>query len=118
MGGEEARTCCQRAIPAASGCVDVPEGLGGGGARDRVVRVADAGEDAAGFGFTGRRVVARFEAEKSVFEREMKVRGFETHGFAELLASGFAVAGFQQRVGEILADVGAIRRERRGLFEK
>jgi hypothetical protein len=40
------------------------------------------------------------------------------HGFAELLARSLAVARLQQGVGEVLADIGAVRRERGGLFEK
>jgi hypothetical protein len=30
----------------------------------------------------------------------------EPHGLAELFAGGVAIAGFQERVGEVLADIG------------
>jgi hypothetical protein len=48
----------------------------------------------------------------------VKVGWFELHSFAELLARSFAVAGLQEGIGEVLADIAAVRRERRGLFEK
>jgi hypothetical protein len=40
------------------------------------------------------------------------------HGFAELFARGLAVAGLEQGVGEVFANIGAVRRERGRLFEK
>jgi hypothetical protein len=97
--------------------VDVLEGGFGGGAGDGVVRLADAGEDAAGFGLAGGGVVTGFEAEKGVFEGEVKVGRFEAESFTELLAGGFAVAGLQERVAEVLKDVGASGSEGRGFFE-
>jgi hypothetical protein len=48
----------------------------------------------------------------------MKVRGFEPHRIAELFARSFAVAGLQEGVGEVLADIGAVRGEGCGLLEK
>ena len=88
------------------------------GARDRVGGIADAREDAAGFGFTGRGVVAGLKAEEGVFEGEMQIRRFELHGLAELLAGGLAVAGLQQGVGEVFADVGTVWRECCGFLEE
>ena len=75
--------------------VDVLESLRRRSAGSRIARIADAGEDAAGFGFAGRGVFAGFVAEKRVFERDMKIGGIEPHGFAELFARGVAVAGLQ-----------------------
>ena len=80
----------------------------GGGAGGGVARFADAREDAAGFCFAGGGVIARFVAKEGVFECEMEVRRFEFEGFAELIARGFAVAGFEQRVGQVFMDIGAI----------
>ena len=112
----------ERLLPALDACgqrrVDVVECLRGGGAGGGVGRFADAREDAAGFGFAGGCVIARFVAEKGVFEGEMKIRRFESEGFAELVARGFTVAGFEQRVGQVLMDVGPIRGKSRGLFEE
>jgi hypothetical protein len=48
----------------------------------------------------------------------MKIGRGESHGLAELLAGGFAVAGLQQSVGEVLADIGAAGRQGRGLPEE
>jgi hypothetical protein len=48
----------------------------------------------------------------------MEVGRLQTHGLAELLPGGLAVTGLQQGVGEILVDIGAIRRESRGFFEE
>ena len=95
MGGDVASTCCQRAMPAASGASMFSKACAAVALEAGSSDIANAGEDAAGFGFAGGRIVAGFEAEKGVFEGEMKVGGFEPHGFAELLAGGFAVAGFQ-----------------------
>ena len=96
---EGGRRCGENVLPArdpgGERRVDIAERLRRGGAGDRVVRIADAGEDAAGFGFAGGSVVAGFEAEKGVFEGEMQVGWFEPHGVAELLPRGFAVAGLQ-----------------------
>jgi hypothetical protein len=47
----------------------------------------------------------------------MEIGGFELHGLAELFAGGFVFAGFQERVGKVLADVGAVRRESDGFFK-
>jgi hypothetical protein len=48
----------------------------------------------------------------------MKIRGLETHGFAELLTRSFTVACFQEGVGEVLADVGPLGRKCRRFFEE
>jgi hypothetical protein len=37
----------------------------------------------------------------------VEIGGVETHGLAELLARGFGVAGFEEGIGEVFADVGA-----------
>jgi hypothetical protein len=97
--------------------VDVLERGFGCGAGGGVVRLANAGEDAAGFGFAGGSVVACFEAEEGVLEGQMKVGWREAEGLAELLASSVAVACFQERVAEVFADVGARGSEGRGFFE-
>jgi hypothetical protein len=104
-GGE----CLRPAFDAAGqGRVDIVECLRGGGPGGGVARFADAGENTASFRFAGGCVIACFVAEEGVFEGEMKVRRFEVEGFAELVARGFAVAGFEQRVGQVLVDIGAI----------
>jgi hypothetical protein len=48
----------------------------------------------------------------------MQIRRFELHGLAELLAGGLAVAGLQQGVGEVLTNIRAAGRERRGILEE
>ena len=47
----------------------------------------------------------------------MEVGRLKAEGFAELLARGLAVAGFQEGVAEVLADVGARGSEGCGFFE-
>jgi hypothetical protein len=89
----------------------------GRSARGGVVRLANAVEDAACFGFAGGGVVAGFEAEEGVFEGEVEIIRLEPQGFAELVAGGFAVAGFQQCVGKVLADIGAAGGECGSAFE-
>ena len=77
------------------GFVDIAEGLGGGGAAFRVgARVADMGEDPAGFGFAGRRFVARFEAKEGIFQRHMQIGWIRPHGLSKLPPGGFVLAGF------------------------
>ena len=78
--------------------VDVVEGAFGGG----VAVAAQAVEDAARFG-----LLASFVAEEGVLEGGGGVLGVEAHGFAELVAGQFGLAGFEVGVGEIFADVGA-----------
>jgi hypothetical protein len=41
----------------------------------------------------------------------MKVGGFQTHGFAELFPRVFRVAGLQEGIRQILANIGARRRK-------
>jgi len=122
MRAEGGRRSGQRLLPALDAGgerrVDVIECLGGGGAGDRVARFADPREDAPGFRFAGRGVVARFVTEEGIFEREVKIGGFEFEGFAELVAGGFAVAGLEQRVAQVLVDIGSLRCQRRGLLEE
>jgi hypothetical protein len=112
----------ERLLPSFDACgqgrVDVVECLCCGGARFGIARFADAREDAAGFRFVGGGVIARFVAEEGVFEGEMKIRRFDFEGFAELVARGFAIAGLEQRVGQVLANISAIGCEGRGLFEE
>jgi len=45
----------------------------------------------------------------------MSIGGFQPQSFAELFPGGFAVAGFEQGIGEILVNIGAQRRERRSV---
>jgi hypothetical protein len=48
----------------------------------------------------------------------MKISRLDPHCLTELLPRGIAVAGFQQRIAEVLADIGAIRRRASRLFEE
>lgn len=48
----------------------------------------------------------------------MRVCRFEFEGLAELIARGFAVAGLEQRVGQVLVNIGAIWRKFRCLLEE
>lgn len=48
----------------------------------------------------------------------MIVGRFQTQGFAELFASGIALTGFQQGVGKIFMDVGALRRNDNGRLKE
>ena len=58
-----------------------------------------------------------FVAEERVFESHLIVAGIEAHGGGELVARGGGLAHFQQRVGQVFAHRGAVRREGDGAFE-
>ena len=56
-----------------------------------------------------------FVTEERVFERHVLIGRIQTHSFGELIASGFVLANLEQRVGQILANGGAIRGQRDAL---
>jgi hypothetical protein len=119
---EVGRGGCENLLPASDAGserhVDVLKCLSSRGPGGRIGGILDMKEDVAGFGFTGGRVVASFVTEKGVFQSKVKVGGFEPHRFAELLAGGFGVSGFQEGVGEVLPDIGAAGRERGRFFKE
>src|SRR5439155_17845997 len=78
--------------------VDVVECLFGSG----VSRLAQAVEDAAGFGF-----LASFVTEESVLERYLRVVGIGPHGFAELIPGHGGFPDFEVGIAEVLANSGA-----------
>ena len=47
----------------------------------------------------------------------MLIRGIQAHGLTKLIARRFILSNFEQRVGEILMDGRAVRRQRDGLLE-
>ncbi len=104
----------ERLLPARDACgerpVDILKGLFGGVLQGRLAGFADPIEDAARLG-----LLLGFIAQERVFERHVLIGGIEAHGFAELIARSFVFSDLQQRVGQILADGGAVRGERNGL---
>ena len=88
--------------PFAQGTVDIFERLLGG----RVSIFPDAIEDSPRDG-----LLLGLITQERVFERRLLVFRIDPHGFGELVASSFALAGLQQRVGEVFANRRALRRE-------
>ena len=78
-----------------------------------IAGLANAVEDAPGLG-----LLFGFVAQERVFQRDMMVRGIEAHGFGKLVARRFVLPDLQQRVGEILANGGAVGRGFQGEVER
>ena len=102
MSAEVVRAQGDRALPARDAgrerSIDVLECLFG----DWVAGLADAIEDAAGFG-----LLPGVVAKESVFQGHLGVGGVDAHGLAELFARGDVVTDLQIGVGQVFADGGA-----------
>ncbi len=116
VGGEVVGVGLDGPLPASDALgergVDVVEGLLGGGAGGGVAVLTDTVEGAAGFGFA-----PGFVAEVGVLEGGGEVAGIGAKDFSELIARGLGVAGFEEGVGEVLADRGLVGRVAEGLLE-
>ena len=64
----------------------------------------DAIEDPAGLD-----LLPGFVAQERVFECDVYIGGIQPHGFGKLIAGSFVFSNFQQRVGEVISNGGAIR---------